>query len=105
MTRPMLPFYNMSSDGVGLEGLLSWANSSVNYMLIPIFLFVFYGLSIYVLSKSEWKLGISILFSSFIFFLLSMIAQTFVHFNQIIVFIFIVGMGVGVVVGHVENAR
>jgi hypothetical protein len=34
-----------------------------------------------------------------------MIAQTFTHFDQMIVFIFIVGMGVGVVVGSIENAR
>ena len=105
MTRDMLPYFNASSDGQGLEGVLNWANNSMNNLMIPIFLFVFYGLSIYILSKSEWKWGGSILFSSFLFFIIAMIAQTFTHFNQIIIFIFAIGMAVGIVVGRIENAR
>ena len=105
MTRDMLSYFNASSNGNGLEGLLNWANSSMNNLVIPIFLFVFYGLSIYLLSKSEWKMGGSILFSSFLFFIIAMIAQTFTQFNQMIIFIFAIGMAVGIVVGRIENAR
>jgi ABC-type proline/glycine betaine transport system permease subunit len=100
----MLSYPNMSS-GKGLEMIVNWANTSMNNLPIPIFLFVFYGLAIYLMSKTEWKLGGSITFCSFLFFLLAMIAQTFAYLNQIIIFIFIIGIAVGIVVGRIENAR
>jgi prepilin signal peptidase PulO-like enzyme (type II secretory pathway) len=104
MAHQTLPFYN-ASYGVGIEGFLNYSNSLVSNWFIPTFLFVFYGLSIYLLSKSEWKLGGSIAFASVLFFILAMIAQTFTTFNQLTIFIFIVGIIVGIVLSFIENAR
>ena len=104
MARELLPYYNVSY-GQGIEGFLNYTNGVMDNLLIPIFLFVFYGLSIYVFSKSEWKLGGVIAWTSFSFFILSMIAQTFVTFKQIVIFTFFVGIIVGVVMSYIENAK
>jgi hypothetical protein len=104
MTRELLSYYN-ASFGEGMEGFINWANYSVDNWMMPIFLFVFYGLSIFVLTKSEWKLGGCVTFASFLFFILAMIAQTFVTFNQITIFIFVIGIGVGIVLSFIENAK
>jgi len=104
MTRELLGFYN-ESYGFGLEGLTNWANISMDNLLIPLFLMVFYGLTIYIFSRTEWKLSSGILFSSVLFFFIGMIAQTFTQFNQMVIFIFFVGIIMGIVLGFIENAR
>ena len=106
MARELLPYFNASSDGYGLEGLFKYTNNTVtDNWLMPVFLLVMYGVSIYVSSKSEWQLGGVIFFASLLFAVLGMIAQTFVQFNQLVMFGFILGMVVGIVVTFVENAR
>jgi len=105
MARTQLPYLNTSIDGQGLEGLMNFANRTMDYYLIPIFLFVFYGLAIYISTRNEYKLGGQISFVSFVFFILAMIAQTFTEFNQLVIFVFAIGMVVGVVMSFVENAK
>jgi len=104
MVRPLLDFPNMSQQK-GMEGLLSWGNSSMNNLPVPMFLFIFWFLSIYILSKTEWRMGNCVFFSSFIFFILGMIAQTFVSFNQLVMFIFALGIAGGIIIAFIENAR
>jgi hypothetical protein len=106
MSREPIPYMNTSEYGVGLEGFINYANMELtNGWMISAFLLVFYGLSIYVFSKSEWKLGGIIAFNSFIFFILGMIAQIFTTVNQMIIFIFFVGILVGIVMSFIENAK
>ena len=97
---------NTSEYGVGLEGFINYANMELtNGWMISAFLLSFYALSIYVFSKSEWKLGGVIAFSSFLFFIIGMIAQIFTTVNQMIIFIFFVGILVGIVMSFIENAK
>jgi hypothetical protein len=104
MVREIIGYYN-NSFGEGFEGFLNYTNNLSDNWLVPLFLMVFYGLSIYVLSKSEWKLGGVVFYSSFVFFLLAMIFQTFTTFNQMIIFIFAIGIGAGIVLSFIENAK
>lgn len=105
MAREQIEFYSASTSGRGFEGFLNWTNSIVDFWMIPAFLLVFYLLTIYVLSKSEYKNGGNILFASILFFILSMIAQTFTQFNQIVIFFFGIMIGVGAVITFIESAR
>lgn len=104
MTRDLLSYFNVSEYGQGFEGWFNWTNVSSGNLFIPLFLFVLYGISIHVASKSEYKLGGWVLFLSFVFFLLAMIAQTFTEFNQLVIFVFAIGMVVGVVLTIIENS-
>ena len=105
MTRQILPYMNETLDGVGLEGLISYSNRLTDNWMISAFLLIFYALSIYVFSKSEWKLGGIVAYCSFFFFLLGMIAQIFTTVNQMIIFIFFVGILVGIIMTFIENAK
>jgi 4-amino-4-deoxy-L-arabinose transferase-like glycosyltransferase len=105
MARESLPYINQTLSGQGIEGLVDYANRLTDNFMISIFLLLFYGLSIYVFSKSEWKLGGLVAFTSFFFFILSMIAQIFTTINQIVIFIFFIGIIVGIVMTFIENAK
>ena len=98
----MEPVYN-SSYGLGMEGFMNYANVTTNNLLVPVFLFVIYGLMIYVLSKSKWKTGVSIMFASFISLILGMVAKTFTSFSEIPIIVFVLGFGIGIVVSYIEN--
>ena len=104
MTRELLTFMNASEHGEGMEGLINWVNVSSGNWFIPLFLVVFYILSIYVASKSEYKLGGWVLLLSLAFFILAMILQTVTQFNQMVIFAFGIGIIVGVVMTFVENS-
>jgi hypothetical protein len=104
MTRELLPYLNSSFDP-GIEGLADWANFSMDGWVVPIFLAVFYGLAIHISTKNEYKIGGQIAWISFAFFIIGMIAQTFTQFNQLIMFGFVIGLIVGIVMSYVENAR
>lgn len=105
MTRQILPYMNETIDGRGAEGLISYANRLTDNWMISAFLLLFYALSIYVFSKSEWKLGGVVAYTSFMFFLLGMIAQIFTTVNQMVIFIFFIGILVGIVMTFIENAK
>ena len=106
MARELIQFFNASSDGQGLEGFISWSNNVSDNLLMPMFLLVFYGLFIYILSeKTNLKISSAVLYSSTIFWLISMVAQTFVTFNQAFIFMFIIGILVGIVMTFIENAK
>jgi hypothetical protein len=105
MVRQLIPYLNASADGYGMEGFLNYTNKLTDFAFLPIFMLVFYFLGIYVWSKSEWKLGGGIAFISLIFFMLSWIAQIFTTMNQLVIFIFFIGIIVGIVMSTIENAK
>ena len=104
-SRTLIPYWNASTQGQGLEGFINWANITSEYWLIPTFLFVFYILAIYLATRNEYKMGGQIAFISLVFFLLGMLAQTFTEFNQLVIFVFALGGLVGIVMSFIENAR
>lgn len=103
MARAKLPYFNASVDGQGLEGSVNYANKLVDYLMLPAFLLILYGLALYVWSKGDHKMGGGIFFISLIFFLGGIVAQTFTSFAQITIFIFFVGMIAGIVIHFVES--
>jgi len=103
MARTKLPYFNASQHGEGLEGAVNYSNSLVNNFLVPSFLLVLYGLSIYVWSKSGKSLGAGIAFISLFFFLMGIIAQTFSVFGQMTIFIFFIGIIGGIVMRFFEG--
>lgn len=105
MAREILPYINNTLSGYGVEGLIDYSNRLTGGWMISLFLLIFYSLSIFVFSKSEWKLGGIVAFSSFLFFILSIIAQIFTTVHQMVIFIFFVGILVGIVMSFIENAK
>ena len=103
MARELLPYFNESTYGSGAEGVANYANLSVGSLLIPTFLMIVYALSIYVWTKSEYKMSGGIFFISLVFALLGIIAQTFTAFTQLPIFIFVIGMIVGIVMYFTGN--
>ena len=105
MTRTLLPYFNASADGQGLEGFINWANYSMDYFLIPAFLAVLNVLAVYLATKNEYKVGGQLILFGILFFIVGMIAQTFTDFNQLIMFLFGLEVAVGVVISYVENSK
>jgi hypothetical protein len=105
MTRQLLPYFNASVHGQGMEGAVNYSNAVVGNLFIPAFLIAIYIVALYVWSKSDFKMGGGIFFISFVLFLMAIIAQTFATFNQIVIFIFVVGMIVGIVLFFIESAK
>lgn len=105
MARELIDYYDPAIYGDGLEGFLNWSNVSMEYWLIPAFLFVFWGLAIYMATKNEYKFGGQMMLYSFAFFILGMIAKAFTQFNELVMFIFAIGMLVGLVISFIENAK
>jgi hypothetical protein len=102
MTRELLPYFN-SSYGDGLEGTVNYINEIGGNFTIPLFLIALYGISIYVFSKSEYNLGGGLFFISFIFFLMAIILQIVTTFNFLFIFIFFIGMIVGIILYFTEG--
>lgn len=97
MARELIPYFNASVYGDGLEGATNYANSIVNNLMLPVFLFIVYGLALHVWTKSDYRMGDGVFFISLVFFLISIIAQTFTAFSQLMIFVFFVGMILGVI--------
>ena len=103
MAREKLPSFNASEYGDGIEGATNYANSLVDYLMLPAFLLILYGLAIFVWTKSDYKMGGGIFFISLVFFLMGIVAQTFTMFAQVVIFIFFIGMIAGIVIHFVEG--
>jgi len=103
MARAHIPYFNASTYGDGIEGVANYANVVTNNLFIPLFLLIIYGVSIFVWTKSDYKIGGGIIFISVIGFILGMLAQTFTLFMQMVMFIFFVGIIVGIVIAIVEG--
>lgn len=101
MAREILPYFN-SSYGKGLEGTVNYANSMVGNFLIPAFLISLYAVALYVWSKSSYRMSGGVFFISFVFFIMSIIFQTVTEFGQIFIFIFFIGIILGIVLYFIE---
>ena len=100
-----MPYFNASTYGEGLEGTVNYANQTVNNLMVPAFLIALYVLSLFVWSKSEYKMGAGVAFISLVFFIVSIVLQTVTAFNQIFIFIFFIGILVGIVLAFVDKSR
>ena len=96
MARAKLPYFNVTEHGDGMEGAANYANIIVDNLLVPVFLFCLYGVLLYVWSNSDKRMSTGVMFISLIFFLMAIIAQTFTSFSQLVIFVFFVGILVGI---------
>lgn len=71
----MEPVYNLTY-GTGLEGLINYSNLLVDGWFALLFLLFVWVASVYVLSKSEWKLPGVMAFSSALTLFLAWILRT-----------------------------
>lgn len=90
------PYYNITEYGQGMEGFLNYANLLVDTWFVNAFLMFVFIVSVYVLSKSEWKLPGVVSFSFFICLITSFIFRLFTVVNPLIIFILIAGLGVSI---------
>jgi hypothetical protein len=95
-------YYN-ESYGEGFEGIINYANVLVDGWLVNFFLLVAFGISMYVLSKSEWDTGASISYSLFGCLLIAWIFKLFTTVNEYVIFIIIFLLGISVVVNIIKN--
>jgi len=103
MARDLLPYFNASAYGQGAEGVVNYANIGMNYLLVPTFLLVVYALAIFVWSKTNQKMGGGLAFISLVMFIVAIIFQTATAFSQITIFIFFIGLIVGIVLRFIEG--
>jgi hypothetical protein len=94
-------FYNATTYGGGIEGILNWGNTWTDGIFANIFLVMIWIVSSYVLSKSEWKMSNVITFTSFLTFLLAVIMSLFMTVNGYIIFfssvVFVVALVVSII--------
>lgn len=98
-----LPYYN-HTYGTGFEGLVNYVNSTVDYMFVPVFLFVVWAIGIYGLSKSEWKLSNGFAYMSGACAVIAIVAKLFTQVPEFIIYFFII-MTAGGVVGGLMDKR
>ena len=95
------PIYNLTY-GQGMEGLANYSNTYAEFLLVPIFLIIIWSIGVYVLNKTDIKVGRNIAFVSAVCFILSLIAKTFTTFNDFFVFLFPIGILIGIIISYLE---
>jgi hypothetical protein len=83
----MEPYYNLTSDGRGLEGIMNYANNLVDGFLGVTFIFSIFVVMMYVLGKSEWRTSANLVYTSFVCLLLSWILTLFIAFPERVLYI------------------
>jgi len=90
------PYYNLSEHGPGMEGFVNYANVLVNGWLSILFILFIWLATIYVGSKSEWKMSGVMSFAFLLCLISSAILSLFTVVNEILVFIIIFGLGASI---------
>ena len=89
-------YYNATTDGPGIEGFMNYANTLVNGWMATSFIVFIWLSSIYIGSKSEWKLSGVMSFSFFLSLISAMIMRLFTIVNQTVIFVCIFGLGISI---------
>lgn len=98
-------YYNPAVDGQGLEGLLNYSNTLTGNWFANSFLAMVFIISVYVGSKSEWKIHTVVSFACFISLLSSFIMKLFMNVNEYIIFLFAIGLGISIFWGVISSER
>ena len=77
--------YN-SSYGLGFEGFLNYGSQLTDGWFSVAFLSAIWIITVYVMSKSEWKIPGIVSFASFIVLILSWIMKLFMVVNETFIF-------------------
>jgi len=89
-------FYNVTAHGPGIEGFMNYANVLVDGWMATAFILFIWLSSIYVGSKSEWKLSGVMAFSFFLCLVSAMIMRLFTIVNETVIFVCIFGLGIAI---------
>jgi hypothetical protein len=90
------PYYNATAHGTGIEGFMNYANVLVDGWMATFFIVFIWLASVYVGSKSEWKLSGVVAFSFFLCLISAMIMRLFTIVNETVIFVCIFGIGVSI---------
>jgi len=90
------PYYNVTAHGKGIEGFMNYANVLVNGWMATAFIIFIWLSTVYVGSKSEWKLSGVIAFSFFLCLISAMIMRLFTIVNETVIFVCIFGLGISI---------
>jgi len=90
------PYYNVTAHGTGIEGFMNYANVLVDGWMATGFILFIWLSSVYVGSKSEWKLSGVMAFSFFLCLISAMILRLFTIVNETVIFICIFGLGISI---------
>lgn len=101
----MKPYYNDSVWGKGIEGFVDYSNSIVDGWMANLFIIVLYIVIIRLLSKSEWKWGPIISYTSFGVLLIGATIKLMTDVHELILIALALMIGVGVIVSFIENSQ
>jgi hypothetical protein len=96
------PYFN-SSHGLGMEGLLNYANILTGGWFVNAFLAFIWIVMVYVMSKSDWKLPGVLSYAFFVTLLTAIIMKLFMSVSEYVIFILAVGLAISVGFGIATN--
>ncbi len=96
-------YYNPTTDGLGIEGFMNWANLAVDGWFATMFIFFVWLTTVYVGSKSDWKMSGVLAFSFFLSLISAMIIRLFTVVNEIVIFGCIFGLAASVFWAVIER--
>jgi hypothetical protein len=89
-------YYNATAHGTGIEGFINYANILVDGWFATMFIVFIWLSSVYVGSKSDWKLSGVMSFSFFLCLVSAMIMRLFTIVNETVIFVCIFGLGISI---------
>jgi signal transduction histidine kinase len=90
----MIPYYNVSTDGVGFPGFLNYVNTNVDGWFSFLWLIFIWIVIIVVGMKSEYKPSSIVAFACFMCFILSWMLSLIMTVNNAIMFLFAIGTAI-----------
>lgn len=92
----MEPYYDATTHGFGIEGFMNYANVLVDGWMAVMFITFIWLATVFVGSKSEWKLSGVLSFSFLLCLVSSMILRLFTIVNELVIFVCIFGLGASI---------
>ena len=89
-------YYNITADGPGIEGFMNYANTLVDGWMSILFIFFVWAATVFVGSKSEWKMSGVMSFAFLLCLISAAIMSLFTVVNEILVFVIIFGLGASI---------
>lgn len=97
------PFFNESVYGNGMEGFINYANLLVDGVLATFFMIALFIVMFGILYRSKFRVGVCIMYTSFMCFILTMTLKLFTTVNELLIIAFGVGIGIGVIISYMEK--
>ena len=89
-------YYDAATHGLGVEGFVNYANVLVDGWMATAFIVFIWLATVFVGSKSEWKLSGVMAFSFLLCLISAMIIRLFTIVNELVIFVCIFGLGASI---------